>query len=97
MDYISTCIFIVVENMPCSSLNTSYVSLKRLVRTKFPEGIAQHREIQRTANYRGNRYREGEKAKRSIACNPFDANPTIRRFPEADVDGWEFCAKHQRL
>ena len=45
MDYISTCIFIVVENMPCSSLNTSYVSLKRLVRTKFPEGIAQHREI----------------------------------------------------
>jgi len=53
MDYISTCIFIVVENMPCSSLNTSYVSLKRLVRTKFPEGIAQHREIQRTVRITG--------------------------------------------
>lgn len=83
--------------MPYSSLNTSYVSPK--LRTKFPTGIVQHREIQRTVQITGERYRKSRdtKAKRSIACNPFDANLTIRRFPEADVDYWEFCAKYQRL
>lgn len=53
INYASTRIFIVLKVQPYNSLNTSYVSLKRLVRTKFPTGIAQHREIQRTVQITG--------------------------------------------
>lgn len=80
---------------PFSSLNTSYASLKRLVQTKFPTGIAQHREIHRTVRITEEIDTEGRDTKaKGIACNPFDANPTVRRFPEADVDCWESLARN---